>query len=70
MPMKLNIDTQEREVLQIIQMHTGCSSKSAIELLADLKHLVDGKPEAMKYRANTADKMVAYPNASRKRGFL
>jgi len=63
-------NSQETELLQIIQMHTRCSEKSAIELLTDIKHLVDGKTESMKFRGNTANKMVSHPDTDRKRGFL
>lgn len=67
-------NNQETELLQIIQMHTRCSEKSAIELLTDIKYLVDGKTESMKFRTNTGvrntDKMVSTPNPNRKRGFF
>jgi len=63
-------NSQETELLQIIQMHTRCSEKSAIELLTDIKHLVDGKTESMKFRTDTANKMVSTPNPNRKRAFF
>lgn len=64
--MKLNIDKYESELLQLIKAHTGCESRMAIALLADLKHLESGKPEKMKF---SVIKNTSEPT-QRKRGFL
>lgn len=60
--MKLKFDKHESDMLQLIKAHTGCETRSAVALLADLKHLESGNIAKMSVKVsgtNTdADKMV------------
>lgn len=60
--MKLKFEKHESELLQLIQAHTGCEARSAVALLADLKHLESGNIAKMSVQVSgtrkDADKMV------------
>ena len=66
--MKIDLGKIEPDLLQVIQHYTGCSKGIAVELLADIKHLVNGNHESMKFSKNKGD--LTDTKKERKRGFL